>query len=385
MSVRRRTYRNPISGAVNESWTVDVDFHHADGRRERIRRISPVPTRRGAEQYERDVRAALLAGTFGRKEAANFKEFVTDRWLATYPASAGNRQSTIEEKASHCLIHLIPFFGRFRMDQIDGELVARFFAHLRKVKASGRVRSEKTIKNVRATLRRILASAMEWKEISTIPELPKVKVPESQRDFYTREETDSLLAACRGEEERALLLFAIRTGARAGEQIAFEWGDIDWHRHEVVFRRSSTRGLVGPTKSGRIRKVPMTAGLEATLRKVKHLRGRLVFCRMDGAPLTIDQLHEHLWGVIRRAGLRRVRWHDLRHSFASQAVIVGVPVTQVQAWLGHSTITMTMRYAHLAPGSGSNWIERLEIAPSQRHSDGTAGSNQDNSLVKSRK
>jgi integrase len=87
----------------------------------------------------------------------------------------------------------------------------------------------------------------------------------------------------------------------------------------------------GPTKSGRTRKVPMTKMLEAALKKQKHLRGSLVFCGMDGSPYTIDQLHAHLQAVIKRAGLRRVRWQDLRHSFGSQAAIAGVPLPQIQA------------------------------------------------------
>jgi integrase len=61
------------------------------------------------------------------------------------------------------------------------------------------------------------------------------------------------------------------------------------------------------------------------------------------------------------ARLREVRWHDLRHSFASQLATAGVPLRQVQDWLGHSTINMTMRYAHLAPGGGANLIRALEL------------------------
>jgi len=61
-----------------------------------------------------------------------------------------------------------------------------------------------------------------------------------------------------------------------------------------------------------------------------------------------------------KAGLRRLRWHDLRHSFASQAVASGVPLNVVQAWLGHSTVAMTMRYSHLAPNASSEWIKTLE-------------------------
>jgi integrase len=156
------------------------------------------------------------------------------------------------------------------------------------------------------------------------------------------------------------LMFALRTGARAGEQLALRWGDIDWQKRMVVFRRSSTQGNVGPTKSGKERRVAMTEGLVEALRRIKHLRGDLVFCRMDGKPLTIWQLHERLWSACRRAGLRKMRWHDLRHSFPSQLVSGGVSIRQVQEWLGHSTITMTMRYAHLAPGGGAQLIQTLE-------------------------
>jgi len=370
MSVRRRLYRDPETGAVEKRWMVDVDFQHPDGRRTRIRKLSPVQTQRGSEQYERELRASILNGTYGKKEVANFEEFVSKRWLPTYPKSVGNRPMSIREKEIHCRVHLVPFFRRHRLDQIRGELVAKFFAQLRAETEERDGLTEKSIKNIRATLRRILASAKEWGEIPIIPDLPNVKVPDAEWDFYVREETDALLAACRNEEDRALLLFAVRTGARAGEQIAFEWGDIDWHNHMVVFRRSETRGEVGPTKSKRDRKVPLTAALEKALRQLKHLRGQRVFCNMDGAALTLDQLHEDLWAAQRRAGLRRIRWHDLRHSFASQAAMAGVPLPRIQQWLGHSTITMTMRYAHLSPGGGADWMAELDRT-SAVHGNGT--------------
>jgi site-specific recombinase XerD len=90
------------------------------------------------------------------------------------------------------------------------------------------------------------------------------------------------------------------------------------------------------------------------------MRGKVVFCNSDGRPLLLWQLHERLEMVCRLAGLRKVRWHDLRHSFASQLVAEGVPLRQVQAWLGHSTIHMTMRYSHLAPNSGAELIGVLD-------------------------
>src|SRR5262249_7892345 len=99
-----------------------------------------------------------------------------------------------------------------------------------------------------------------------IPLLPRVRTTESRWDFLTPEESEQLLKATRNPEEHVILLFALHTGARAGEQLGLEWGDIDWHSRNVIFRRSATRGVVGPTKTGRERKVPLTRTLEATLR-----------------------------------------------------------------------------------------------------------------------
>ena len=70
--------------------------------------------------------------------------------------------------------------------------------------------------------------------------------------------------------------------------------------------------------------------------------------------------------VCRRASLRRIRWDDLRHSFASQLDATGVPLRQIQAWLNHSTIHMSMRYAHLAPDAGAELISALETNNERR-------------------
>jgi integrase len=75
---------------------------------------------------------------------------------------------------------------------------------------------------------------------------------------------------------------------------------------------------------------------------------------------------ECLWRTLKAAGLREIRWHDLRHTFASNIVGAGVPLLQVQKWMGHITINMTMRYAHLAPGANDHLIALLDEAPKER-------------------
>jgi integrase len=368
MSVRRITRRQKKTGKPREFWMVDVVFEHVDGRMERIRKVSPVQTKRGAEEYERKLRAELLSPTPKPKEVApTFDKFVDERWLPIYPGAAGNRHSTIVHREAHLRLHLRAPFGRLRLDEIGREHIARFYAEMTK-----RGLSPKSRKNIGGTLRTILGTAVDWEVIEKLPKFPRVKVPDAAWDFYTREESKLLLSKTRNAFERALLLFALHTGARAGEQVAIDWGDLDWHNRLVIIRRSSALGRVGPTKSGRERKVPMTAELESALRAIKHLRSTLVFCNEDGRPLSKWQLHERLWGTARRAGLREIRWHDLRHSFASQLVIAGVPIVQVQQWLGHTTIAMTMRYAHLAPGSGAAHIKALETEPAPVYGNLTA-------------
>jgi integrase len=340
---------------VDEVWRYQKVVKLPDGGRVRISGTPSLNTKAEAEREERAHIARVLNPAAHKKEAIPFTEFA-DRWLTKYPPSVGNRPSTIREKESHVRVHLRPNLGTYRLDEIEGEVVDGFFAALRKPGIG-----EKTIKNIRATLRKILVKAVEWGELDKLPALPKVKAPDSSWDFLTKDESTRLLANLDDDPERkALLLFALHTGARAGEQIAIEWGDIDWHNRLVVFRRSSTRGLVGSTKSGRQRKVPLTGELERALKAVRHLRGKLVFCNPDGSPMKLDQLHERLWTACRRVGLRKIRWHDLRHSFGSQLATANVPVRQIQHWMGHSTIAVTMRYMHLTPGGGREFIGALE-------------------------
>ena len=80
MSVRRATRRDPTTGAAREYWIVDAVFERADGRRERVRKVPPVQTRRGAEEYERQVRAELLNPSPLAKEVPRFGTFVDERW-----------------------------------------------------------------------------------------------------------------------------------------------------------------------------------------------------------------------------------------------------------------------------------------------------------------
>jgi len=259
--------------------------------------------------------------------------------------------------------------GSLFLPRLRGEAIDNFFAKL-----AAKELSPKSRKNVRATLRRILASAVEWGYHDALPFLPKIKVPEAPWDFFTKEESALLLAAARSPDARLLLMFALHTGARAGEQLAL-LPNVNFRSNLVVFRRSSTRGVVGHTKRRRDQSPAYRVtrsraeGVQAHAEQAGVLQRRRL-------PRSLWQLHERLEMVCRRAGLRRIRWHDVRHSLASQLATAGVPIRQIQAWLNHSTIHMSMRYAHLAPDVGAELISALEqpIERTERRGNGVATS-----------
>jgi integrase len=128
----------------------------------------------------------------------------------------------------------------------------------------------------------------------------------------------------------------------------------------IVVRRSVTRGVVGTPKSGKRREVPLCAEAIEALRGHQHTRGPVVFSGPRGEMLDLNKVKWRLWSACTRAGLRRVGWHRLRHSFASHLVMRGAPIKAVLELLGHATIEMTRRYAHLAPDTRREVVGLLD-------------------------
>ena len=375
-------------------WRYRAKIRLHNGRTERISGTPAINTKLGALAAERaHIERALLGRPNGdpeEKEVLTLTRFIDEVWWPTYPTGRGNRPTTIHEKESHIRLHLKPALGRLLLPDVNAQKVTELFGDLRtqghsrkgrpareglkrrkreeeKLRATrernrkARGLKDKSIRNIRTTLNTILSSAVEWGYLAAMPRLPKVKVDDPQWEWYRAEEARLLVAAVRDEWERAVLLFPLATGARMGEQIAIRWGDVDWQSRMIHIRQSAPGGKeIAGTKSGRHRAVPLTPELVGALRAIEH-RGEFVFVNEDGTRLRPGQFHEMLWGAQRRAGLRRIPWHGLRHSFASILVSGGTPLRVVQRWLGHSSITTSERYAHLAPGAGDSYIGLLNF------------------------
>lgn len=128
-------------------------------------------------------------------------------------------------------------------------------------------------------------------------------------------------------------------------------------RVELSYTRA---GGFGSTKSDKARDLPLTwDAVEALEVQRERVKGQLVFPGEDGEVNSLRSVGHFIGKIAKHAKLRHVYPHMLRHSFASHAMMRGVPIRVLQEWLGHSSIEMTMRYAHLSPSFGNELIDLL--------------------------
>lgn len=222
---------------------------------------------------------------------------------------------------------------------------------------------------VLGALAAMCSKGLLWRLLTANPcdQVEQFKVPDAAYDWYTDAETERWMASCRAlyPELSALFLTLFRAGLRLGEAFALRWDDVDLANSHLHVRQSITRGRVGNTstlatttpKNGKARIVDMAADLVDEIRGHRH-PGERVFVHRKGESFTRETLLFQWKRITRHAGLRLLTPHDARHSFASQLVSAGAPLAYVQIQLGHSTIRMTERYAHLAP-QGDRWVRLL--------------------------
>lgn len=167
-------------------------------------------------------------------------------------------------------------------------------------------------------------------------------------------EVEALARAAENEQDAALFVVAAYTGLRLSELRALRWRDIDFGKHLVHVRRNlPAHGGERVPKSGLVRSVPLVdraaAALDGLSRREFFLSGDdFVFPNQIGGPFDDNRLRHRFHAARERAGLKRLRFHDLRHTFGTIAVRA-FPLTDVKAYMGHADIQTTMLYVHHVP------------------------------------
>ena len=209
-----------------------------------------------------------------------------------------------------------------------------------------------TVNREISCLKIMFAKAVEWGRVESNPcvKVKKLKENNARTRFLTDEETERLIKAAK-PKLRQVITVLINTGMRRGELQNLKWSDLDFDRNLITLRR---------TKNGEVRYIPMNEVTKHVLlaRRIAKESPLLVFSgtkpdRPWDFCTAFDFTRE-------RVGLRDVRIHDLRHTFASHLCMKGVDIMTVKELLGHSSLEMTQRYSHLTDRHKAEAVARLD-------------------------
>ena len=313
-------------------------------------------TRAQAEKRLREAMSAVAVTTDPDRTVAT----LGDALLAQLE-TRGRARSHIETVESHLRVHIRPFFGNRPVDRIGEEHVTRFLARLRR---SGL--AAKTVRNVASTLHSAFELAIRRRWIVENPcrlvELPAAR-PNAEIRYLTQDELVSMLqqgvpTGRLQTLDRALYLTAAMTGMRMGELLALRWEDVDFDAQKIRVRQAYVRGeFKGPKSTRGSRGVPMASEVAMALETLRKLfepsdEADLVFGDPDtGEPMDRNNVRRRFQRACRRAGVRAVRFHDLRHTFGTRVAASGeVSLRTLQEWMGHRDAKTTLIYADYQPG-----------------------------------
>lgn len=374
-------YRDPRNGR----WVGMLDLGWREGRR--VRKTVRGATRRNvAEELTRlrgDVQRGMTPPTDERMTVSAHLA----AWLVDVRGSV--RPSTWISYEGHVRLYIAPAIGRVRLTQLTPQHVRSL---LEVVARAGR--SPRTAQLTHAVLRRALGQAtrdgLVARNVASLVQAPQVRRTEIQP--LTPEEARTFLEAVQGDRLEALYTVALALGLRQGEALALRWADVDLDSGRLTVRGSlsriprqmradddggrGTRYRIAEPKTARSRRTMLMPQLVVSAlrdhrrRQLEerlwagsrwHEEWDLVFATTIGTPLDARNVSTAFSRALAAAGLRRIRFHDLRHSAATLMLAQGVPARVIMETLGHSQIGMTLNlYAHVLPTLQQDAADRLD-------------------------
>jgi len=335
-------------------WVLDYQDQNGNRRWETLPKDS---TRRNADALLSQRIREVGSGEYeARSDQKTFDE-LADAYLTGH-VRVNVRETTAIDYEGNLRRHLKPFFTGVRIRLITPEMVEGFRSHLLQ-NGVGR----RTVNKNHTLLSAMLRYAVRYRWLSYNPaaEVRKLRVEAPHQD--KPEETSALspleirrLLDATEEHWRPVILMAVSTGLRQGELLGLKWGDIDFHAKQVHVRRQFTGGQFSDLKTKHSRRrVGLADELisDLTRWKLRCPKGEhdLVFPNGAGNPENPSNLLKRgFYPALRRAKLRQIRFHDLRHTYASMLIARNMNVKAVQRLLGHASAMMTLdTYAHLWP------------------------------------
>jgi integrase len=315
------------------------------------------------------------AVTLARKDGTipTLKEYLRD-WLKIY-AEAHCKPSTASGYRIVLEHHIIPVLGSRRLHDVSRADIKRLIADW---VVQGK--KKRTIHNILTPLKEAYQHAIDDGVVTANP------VSSMGRSLRSGESTDSHIDPLTAEEVRIVLhqaqqttplfyplfLCAVRTGMRQGELLGLQWGDLDFRGQFIEVRRAIVRRQVTTTKTHKIRRVDMSPQLAQVLKTLKETRTleaaineneliQWIFIGPAHRRMGNELVRKAFQACLTAAGLRHVRFHDLRHTFASLLIQQGANPKYIQQQLGHGSISITLDiYSHLFHGDHRHHVDQLD-------------------------
>ncbi|MBY6276793.1 tyrosine-type recombinase/integrase [Parageobacillus thermoglucosidasius] len=311
------------------------------------------------------------AGEYIAPEKMKLADFIKE-WETKYAVKELS-ETTLNNYLSHIKNHILPALGHMRIDQIKPVHIVNFLDQIKRADGKKKPLSTRTIENAYLTIRNILQRAVEWQIIKSNP-ASAVKKPKSKKEavkevqVYDEKEVEALFRAVQNEpfHWRIFTTLAIAAGLRRGELLGLEWSNVDLENGVIRINKAIVKGRKGSVekspktkKSNRLVSLPNSVIAELKLYRRHWLKQKLqagdlwkeekeyLFCNIDGRHFYPTTPTTWWRRFTKRAGIRYIRLHDLRHTSATLLINQGVHAKIIAERLGHSDIRVTMDiYGH---------------------------------------
>jgi integrase len=332
------------------------------------------PNKRDAERRLSEIVSQIHNGSYHKPKDIRFKDFA-EIWLRDY-AQGAVKDSTFRNYRNMLAQKITPIVGDLNLSDISTHRIQSLMAELLKG------RNPNTVNKHLTMLKTLFKHARKWGYLVVSPaeDIQKYRCEQREMDILTPAEVQTFLKYA-DEPYKTLFLTAILTGLRRGELLGLQWGDIDWRSSVLRVRRSlfwlgkgeadaqghKTRWkFVTPKSKRSVRNIVLSPILKDAL-EVHRLNSPtgpndLIFTGKSGGPIDPDNMiHREFLPTLERAGLRKIRFHDLRHTYTTGLIAQGENVKFIQSQLGHASIQTTIdRYGHLLPLDAHGVGSRLD-------------------------
>lgn len=339
----------PIYRPKNSAyWYAD----YTDARGRRTRKSTGTTDRKEAEdllaKWRLEARQEKL---WGQQPARSFDELILQFLRETQGRLRSPQSRLVAAKP------LVAHFTGRMLDSISTADVRRYALQRRQSVAASTVNKEVGLLSAALNHAR---QVWGW-DVANVAQGCRQREPQSRTRWLTQAEAQHLIHVAAGNAYAPyladLLKLAFNSGMRRGELTGLEWRQVHLSQRLIVLDPDQT-------KAGKRRSIPLNDAALAAIMNRWHYRAehgdaswKHVFCRADGKPVT--DIKTSFNNCCRKAGIENFRLHDTRHTFAAWLVQSGVSLAQVRDLLGHSTIQMTERYAHLAPDASRVAVAKL--------------------------